>query len=107
MNHFFKIHTIKLKYFFALIAMALTLVSAMAQREKNHIFLFDCTGSMHKGGLWATAQSALDKNISLRASIPGSSFTVIPFGDSPYQVITFANQEYAGKKADISEAFAT
>lgn len=107
MNHFFKIHTIKLKYFFALIAMALTLVSAMAQREKNHIFLFDCTGSMHKGGLWATAQSALDKNISLRASIPGSSFTVVPFGDSPYQVITFANQEYAGKKANISEAFAT
>lgn len=107
MNHNFKIHTFHLKFFFAMIAVAMTFVPVMAQREKNHIFLFDCTGSMHKGGLWETAQSALDKNISLRASILGSGFTVIPFGDSPYEVITFSNQEYAGKHGDITEAFAT
>lgn len=60
---------------------------------------------MKKNGLWAPAQFALDKNIALRASIPGSHFTVIPFGDNPYQVFSFVNGNYAANKQDISSAF--
>lgn len=60
---------------------------------------------MKKNGLWTPAQSALDSNIALRASIPGSHFTVIPFGDNPYQVFSFVNGNYAANKQDISSAF--
>lgn len=58
-----------------------------------------------KNGLWDPAQSALDSNIALRASIPGSHFTVIPFGDNPYDVFSFDNGNYAANKQDIGNAF--
>lgn len=95
----------KIKYLFTVIAIVAFALPSMAQREKNYIYLFDCTGSMHTNGLWGVAQSALDKNISLRASIPGAQFAIIPFGDKPYETISFNNDEYAGKKKTISNAF--
>lgn len=59
---------------------------------------------MRSNGLWETAQAALDNNISLRATIPGSRFVVIPFGDNPYEIISFNNAGYPAKKPDISSA---
>lgn len=99
------IRPIKLKTLFTLIVLLLGTLNLSAQREKNYIYLFDCTGSMKKNGLWDPAQSALDSNISLRTSIPGSHFTVIPFGDNPYDVFLFDNENYATNKQDISNAF--
>lgn len=60
---------------------------------------------MKKYGLWIPAQSALNNNIVLRASIPGTHFTVIPFGDKPYEVFSFNNENYVGNKQDIANAF--
>lgn len=97
-------YSFKLKYIL-LILFACSTLTSLAQREKNYVYLFDCTGSMHANELWNTAQSALDSNIALRTSIPGAHFTVIPFGDIPYETISFDNTEYSGKKQDISKSF--
>ncbi|MDE6295219.1 MAG: VWA domain-containing protein [Muribaculaceae bacterium] len=60
---------------------------------------------MIKNGLWEPAQSALDNNIMLRSSIPGSRFTIIPFGNNPYEVFTFNNGDYAANKQNLDNAF--
>lgn len=99
------IQPIKFKSLLTLIVLLLGTINLSAQREKNYIYLFDCTWSMKKNGLWDPAQSALDSNIALRASIPGSHFTVIPFGDNPYDVFSFDNGNYAANKQDIGNAF--
>ncbi len=72
---------------------------------KNNIYLFDCTGSMKSNGLWQPAQTALDATITTQATIPGSQFLVIPFGDNPYEVFKFSSSGYKGKKKDITKAF--
>lgn len=94
-----------IKHYTAIFAIIFSALTTLAQREKNYIYLFDCTSSMEKNGLWVPAQSALDSNIALRASIPGSHFIVIPFGDKPYQVFSFDNGSYAANKGNISNAF--
>lgn len=75
------------------------------QREKNNIYLFDCTGSMKTKGLWEPAKSALDATISTQAGIPNSQFCVIPFGDSPYQSIVFSSEQYIDNMDVIDKAF--
>lgn len=87
--------------------MVLNITAIYAQREKNNIYLFDCTGSMQKNGLWEPAKAALDATITTQASIPSSQFIVIPFGDNPYSSFEFNSAAYQGKKADIAKAFAT
>lgn len=94
-----------LKHFVLLAVVAICTLSGFAQREKNYIYLFDCTGSMKQNKLWTPAQTALDNDITLRASIPGTHFTVIPFGDNPYQVFSFNNDNYTSSKQDIANAF--
>lgn len=94
-----------LKHLFVLLLLVCGTLTTLAQREKNFIYLFDCTGSMRTNGLWETAQSALDSNIALRTSIPESHFIVISFGDIPYETFSFDNTEYLNKKLDISKSF--
>lgn len=98
-------HNLKLRYVITLVVMALCAFTSMAQREKNYIYLFDCTGSMIKNELWDPAKSALDNNIALRSAISNSHFTVIPFGDNPYQTFSFSNNEYGSKKQAITQSF--
>lgn len=78
---------------------------AQAQREKNNIYLFDCTGSMKTNKLWEPAKTSLDETVKLNATIPGSRVTIIPFGDEPYQVFSFDAKDYTGKKNEIYEEF--
>lgn len=78
---------------------------AFGQREKNNIYLFDCTGSMKINGLWEPAKAALDATICAQTSIPGSQFCIIPFGDNPYEHILFDSDQYEGQKPGIDEAF--
>lgn len=75
------------------------------QRQKNNIYLFDCTGSMKTAGLWQPAQDALDATISTQAKIPESDFTIIPFGNDPYELISFSGSQYNSKKKEIASAF--
>lgn len=79
--------------------------SAAAQREKNNIYLFDCTGSMKKASLWEPAKEALDATIKTQCAIPATTFTIIPFGDSPYETITFGTDNYSTQQKAINTAF--
>lgn len=79
--------------------------SLNAQRQKNNIFLFDCTGSMQTNGLWNPAKDALDATIATQTNIDGSQFSVIPFGDSPYGVISFDSDGYLSQKKNINDTF--
>ena len=68
------------------------LLPFIALGQQNNIYLFDCTGSMAKHGLWAPAKAALDSTISTYAQTPGTQFTVIPFGNNPYSTFTFNSE---------------
>lgn len=94
-----------LKYLIVAITVANVWAVMNAQREKNNIYLFDCTGSMKSNGLWQPAQAALDATITTQSTIPGSQFLVIPFGNEPYEIIKFSSSEFKGKKKDITKAF--
>lgn len=94
-----------IRYCIALVLALMTYASASAQREKNNIYLFDCTGSMKTNGLWEPAKNTLDATITTQTAIPGSQFTIIPFGDNPYPAFTFTSAEYPGEKSDIEIAF--
>lgn len=83
----------------------LSISQSFGQREKNNIYLFDCTGSMKTNHLWGPAKSALDATIANQTAIPGSQFCIIPFGDKPYEYITFDSNHYQDKKPDIEKAF--
>lgn len=87
------------------LAMVAAVCPVFAQQEKNNIYLFDCTGSMQKGALWGPAKDALDATISTQTAIPGSMFTIIPFGDNPYDEIVFGANNYLSKKKDIEASF--
>ena len=88
-----------------ILVMLLCAVGVNAQREKNNIYLFDCTGSMKSNGLWQPAKEALNATIDTQSTIPGSQFTIIPFGDSPYSYFVFGSTDYKNKKSDINNAF--
>lgn len=77
---------------------------SFGQREKNNIYLFDCTWSMKTNGLWAPAKAALDATITTQSAIPGSRFCVIPFGDTPHQSFEFDSSNHNDKKAEITKA---
>lgn len=92
---------------FIIILLALISIAspAASQREEHNIYLFDCTRSMIRNKLWDPAKSSMKSTISTQTSIPGSHFTVIPFGDNAYQVITFDAKEAQGKQKEMIKAF--
>lgn len=93
------------RYLIVLLAIICAIPALMGQREKNNIYLFDCTGSMKTNGLWEPARAALDATIMTQSTIPGSQFCIIPFGDNPYEHIHFGSDQYGGRKKAIEEAF--
>lgn len=76
-----------------------------AQRQRNYIYLFDCTQSMQQMGLWDPARTALDKTIERQRNQDGCRFTVIPFQAKAYAPITFDGAEYPKMKKEIGQAF--
>ena len=96
---------LNLNYWIFLILSVFCSINGLAQREKNNIYLFDCTGSMKTNGLWDPAKAALEATIETQSSIQGSLFTIIPFGDAPYNHHTFTATEFKNKKAEINADF--
>jgi hypothetical protein len=82
----------------AVVAVLMAVPFAMAQKERNNIYLFDSTNSMVIGGLLGPAKDALDTTIT---NLTDVAVTVIPFGDEPYKVFSFDSEKFAGKKAAI------
>jgi hypothetical protein len=89
----------------AVVAVLMAVPFAMAQKERNNIYLFDCTESMEKGGLFGPAKDGLDKTITNQTAVAGSQSTVIPFGDEPYAFFSFDSEDYDSYKADIFDTF--
>ncbi|MBD5357757.1 MAG: VWA domain-containing protein [Bacteroides sp.] len=100
------INHISIKYrTLTIISALLCVMGVYAQRERNNIYLFDCTGSMQTNGLWQPAKNALEATITTQSAIPGSQFIVIPFGDNPYTPFTFNSSGYQKIKSDINKDF--
>lgn len=95
------------KLIIIVILFSLGYTNAYAQREINNIYLFDCTGSMKRHGLWVPAQRALDATIETQRTIPGSEFIVIPFGNEPYATFSFDGANYPSTKSDINKSLET
>ena len=76
-------------------------ISAYAQKEKNNIYLFDCTGSMITNNLWEPAKKSLDETLKLHSTIPDTYITIVPFGDDPFQVFEFEANKYPSKSQNI------
>lgn len=96
-----KIHS----YFFSILIALFFVLPASAQRENNFIYIFDCTGSMQSKHLWGPAKAALNKTIETQASIPGSQFSVIPFGDNPYKTVSFSNSDFKTNLSNLDNDF--
>lgn len=94
-----------IKYLVLLFLQIFLVSQVAAQREKNNIYLFDCTGSMIKNGLWTPAKESLDATVKLDATIPGSHVTIIPFGNEPYEVFSFDAKDYPSKSKEIFNSF--
>lgn len=81
-------------------------ISARAERERNNIFIFDCTASMKSPNkVWEPARAAFHATVGAQSRVGQSRFVVIPFNDVPYEPISFASSEYQSKKADIDKSF--
>lgn len=93
------------KIFFVTFFSIFAAISAFPQRERNNIFLFDCTNSMKKAGLWQPALNAFDATIATQSLIPEAQFSIIPFGDGNYPEFTFTSGEYAKYERKIKDAF--
>ena len=64
-----------------------------AAKEKQNIYLFDCTRSMERSGIWASAKSALQQSVGRQSSDYEAEFILIPFGNSPYRQVSFNGAE--------------
>lgn len=90
-----------------LVCFLTVVLPAAAQRQKQYIYLFDCTQSMQQLGLWQPTRAALDRIIERERVNDDTEFVVIPFQDRAYTPITFSSATYPGAKADIDKAFDT
>ena len=97
--------SVGLRIFLLMLIFACGSLYSTAQREKNNIYLFDCTGSMISNKLWEPAKTSLDETVKLDATIPGSHVTIIPFGDEPYEVFTFEAKDYPREQKSIFNSF--
>ena len=80
----------------------ITTLSVFAQRERNYIYLLDCTKSMtgYKGSpkIWDPTRDYLRKE--LEKHTPGTSLHVIPFQDKALPAFNFDANDLDWKKID-------
>lgn len=96
--------TFFLRMFIIVVALNMPLRAFCAADGTNNIYLFDCTHSMVDQGLWQAAKLALDTTVVSQSQLPGSKFSVVMFGDEPYETFSFSGQGYAGRKKSIDDA---
>ena len=98
--------TCLLRRLMLLLAALPVVLAASGQKEINNIYLFDCTASMKKQGLWEPAKQALDLTIESQRGIEGATYTIVPFGDEPYRTVSFTAGEYgAGLRDEMVKEF--
>lgn len=88
-----------------LLLLIATALPGSAQRQKQYIYLFDCTQSMVDLGLWQPTRQALDRIIERERVNGDTEFVIIPFQGRPYDAIPFSAAGYPKSKAAVDEAF--
>lgn len=80
-----------------LMVMLLFLVAASvsAQKQRQYIYLFDCTESMKGFKIWDPAKQWLKEDIERQAD--DASIVVIPFRDNPDKIISFVKSDFKWK----------
>ena len=74
---------------------------AVAQRQRNYIYLFDCTQSMQQLGIWDAAKDALQSTIALQEEHPEAQFSVIPFQGQNHKTYSFEAGQFGRYRNDI------
>jgi hypothetical protein len=73
--------------------LAFTCLTAMGQRERNYIYLFDCTQSMiNQVNIWQPTKNYLKDDITKLD--PNSTVTIIPFQNSAFEAIQFTRSNF-------------
>jgi len=77
-----------------------TALHANAAKDRNYIFIFDCTGSMIKTNkCWESAKDYLHKQLDEQLD-EGDNFTIVPFQDDPRAVIKGNQSNYKWSQID-------
>lgn len=97
----------KLRIWICVFAALLACLPVGARRERNYIYLFDCTQSMRSYGIWEQARNSLDRTLTNHSGESGNRVYVVPFQADAYPEIEFDASEYlTGKNRErVSEAF--
>ena len=69
-----------------------TVQSLSAQRQRNYIYVFDCTASMKSFKIWEPAKQWLDEDISRQTD--DAEITIVAFRDSADKVMRFSKKNY-------------
>lgn len=69
-----------------------------AQRQRNYIYVFDCTSSMKSFKIWEPAKQWLDEDISRQTD--DADIIIVPFRDNPDKVIRFPRKKYNWSKVE-------
>lgn len=87
-----------------LLMMAVAAPVAQGQRQRNYIYLFDCTQSMQTLGIWEPAKSALQRTVDVQLPQPDAQFAVIPFQHVAYPAFAFDASTYAKQREPMLKA---
>lgn len=98
-------HNLKYRLLTLLLIAVSAVPTILAQRERKNIYLFDCTNSMVKEGLWQPALDALDATIATQSKIKDAEFQIIPFGSGNFKNFTFSAGEYQKHYKEIHNEF--
>lgn len=77
---------------FLLIAFMIMNGTVSAQRQRNYVYVFDCTKSMKDFKIWDAAKKWLNDDISRQAD--DATITLIPFRDNPDMLLKFTKKDY-------------
>ncbi len=89
----------------AALCVAFAAGAAFGQRQRNYIYLFDCTQSMQQYGIWEPAKTALQRTIGVQRPQPDARFAVIPFQGSVHPAFEFGSEEYTRQLPEMLKAF--
>ncbi len=86
-----------------LLLLTVTTILAYGQRQRNYIYVFDCTQSMEWKKIWNPAKTALDHTIQIQRLQPDALFTVIPFQSVVHPGIVFTSETYPSVRNKMND----
>jgi len=84
---------------FALLLLLIGANAAFAQRERNYIYLLDCTQSMEWNKIWDTTKAYLRDDINRIAS-DETSVHIVPFQTGAHPIVSFEKKNFDWDKTE-------